>query len=283
MVKNTPMVVALATTLSASAVSAAPLVFDTPVQAATGNSVVGSVVTATQIDFLNVATDQGTTVDLRVTAAVKDQTDFGVPTSNGAGDAGFIPDYSNAGAPEDDLGFLFFGNGINTTENGIVLTFDFFNGTGALSGTFTDAFTVAELNFAIYDVDGEPSQSEYFTAFKSGGLTSYALGDTPQALVATDLGDGVRFDGPGTNFPESDSSGAAMLTFTKTASFVLDFGAVQTGGPVQNGVFTAFDGDLSLFDPSDFRPPVSTVPVPAGLPLIASALGGLALLRRRKA
>lgn len=254
--------------------------FDTYTPATSGSSVVGNVVQATQIDFTNVATDAGTTIDARVTAALKDDTQFGSGNGN-AGDAGYIPDYtSGASEPNDDLGFLFYGNGIDAIEDGIVLTFSFFDGTGGLSGTFSSPFTIAELEFAIYDVDGESIQSEFFRLAKADGLSSYRLGSGAQALTATDLGSHVLFEGPGTNFPEDDASGAAILVFEDTDGFTLDFGAVQSGGGSQNGVFTGFDGDLSLVNPNDFDPPVSVlppsaVPAPGGLALM---LGGLAAL-----
>jgi len=265
--------------------SAVPILFDTFSPGTTGISVLGGVVETGIISFTDIATDNGTTVDAKVTATtIKPQTDFGPVGSNSGsfGAPGYIPDYTAAASePNDDLGFLFYGNGINSTENGITLEFEFFDGTGALSGTFTDPLSISEIKFAIYDVDGENTQyvkqSEFFRVNKSDGLVSYQLGNTPQALTATDLGDKVLFEGPGVNFAEDDASGAAILVFENTSAFTLDFGAVQMRGPSQNGVFTGFDGDLSLFSDGDFGDPVvvGAVPLPAGFPLLA---GGLAVL-----
>lgn len=267
---------------------AVPMTFDGLVETATGyHSTYGAVVLSNIAHFTGVAVDGGTTVDVRVTATVKAETDFAM--DNGNADTGYIPDYKSGSTsgPEQDLAFRFYGNNINTTENGVKLTFDFFDGTGAKSGQFNDLINVSQIDFAIYDVDGETYQSEFFRAYKSDGLASYRLGNTPQALVATQQSwNTYRFDGPNTNFSETDAAGAAILTYLNTSSFTIDFGSVQNSGPTQNAVFTAMDGDLSMFDLLDFEEAVELppgVPLPAGLPLILSGLGGLAWIRRRKA
>ncbi|MEO1552144.1 MAG: VPLPA-CTERM sorting domain-containing protein [Pseudomonadota bacterium] len=272
--------------------SAVPLTFDNPLTAVTGSTPIGGtngVVENTVVEFANVGMDGTTTVDARVTATVKTDTTFG----NGGGsfgDSGYIVDYASSGAPDKDLAFLFYGNNLNQVENGISLKFEFFDGTGAASGTFGTALTVSELNFAVYDVDGETAglgtsstQSEFFRAFLGDGLTSYSVGSTPQALsVDTSVTGEVRFNGPGTNFSETDATGAAILTYQNTSMFTLDFGAVMTVGNDPNPVFTGFDGDLSLFNPDEFDDPIATVPLPAGLPLLLAGLGALGLARRFK-
>jgi hypothetical protein len=193
---------------------------------------------------------------------------------------------------------LFYGNGINGGENGVTFLFEFFDGTGLNSATYTSPVDVAVLEFAIYDVDGEADQSEFFRAYKADGLKSYQLGSGAQALSVTDLGDAVLFEGSGKNFDELDATGAAILVYEDTRAFTLDFGSVQTGGPSQNPVFTAFDGNMSLFKKTDFAAPVgagdaafpgggagvsaSVVPQPWGLALLPAALGTLILLRRRR-
>lgn len=278
--------------------SAVPLSFDSSTTRATGSSFLGAVTTKNEIGFTNVATDDGLTVDVRVTATSKSETIFA--SDERSNDAGYIADYnSSVNDPNSDLGFIYYGKNLNTTENGIALTFDFFDGTGDLSGTFNDILSVSELNFAIYDVDGESAsstQSEFFRAFASDGLVSYQLGNTDQALVATqEDADTYRFDGPGSNFGETDASGAAILNYENVSSLTIDFGSVMSAGSTKNPVFSAFDGDLSLIRVADFADPVSTVspvsaaaaqvapvPLPAGLPLLVAGVGSLVALRRRR-
>lgn len=278
---------ALLLAASATSAHAAPLQFVNFSPATTGNGIFGGVVENSEIRFTNVSSDAGVTVDAIVTATVKNLTDFGSGPRGGFGDSGFIPNYTaGAAEPNNDLGFLFYGNRVNSTENGISLDFRFFDGTGSKAGTFSDSISVSELNFAIYDVDGEPSQSEYFRLDKADGLTSYRLGNTPQALTATDLGSQILFEGPGVNFPEDDASGAAVLTFNNTSGFTLDFGAVQTSGPRRNGVFTGFDGDLSFVNPNDFGGSVIVAPVPEietyAMFIIGLTLLGMKVMRSRK-
>lgn len=268
---------------------AVPLTFDTMVGAPDGNSLLGPVATSDTLFFTGVATDNGATIDARVTATVTGDANFGSLSDPDArnyfGDAGYLPNFhSGSGGPENDLGFLYYGTGIDAAEDGVSLTIDFFNGTGDQSGSFTQKQTVSALELAIYDVDGEASQSEYFTAFKSDGLIGYLLGDTPQALSATDLGTSVLFEGVGTNFSETDASGAAVLLYELTETLRLDFGSVQTSGPYQNGVFSAIDGDVSLFALNDFGTPqeVNAVPLPPSLILGAAGLTSFVLLSKLK-
>ncbi len=277
----------------ASAAQSATLSFDNPVETANGRTIIGNhgVLVSTVSRFTAVAADNGRVVDAIIEARVKSGTDFGTPgASGGFGDAGFIPSYRPSSEDTDsDLGFLYYGNGVNDTENGVTFTFSFFDGTGGFAGTFENAITVSELEFAVYDVDGESiakgnyaDQSEYFNAYRGDGLVSYALGDTPQALVATEGQSSIEFRGPDMNFSEADPSGAVILTYEDTSRFVLDFGSVQRSGPNQNGVFSAFDGDLSLFSKDDFiETPVgpSQVPLPASFALMMAGLCTLTAAR----
>lgn len=262
----------------ATDVLAVPLTFDTLVGGTESQSVLGPVATRETLLFTDVATENGFTIDARVTATVIGDTHFGSISdpnaSNMFGSAGFLPDYhGSVGGPEQDLGFLYYGNGINENANGLSILFEFFDGTGAMTGSFTDARTLSEVQLAIYDVDGEGFQSEYFTAFKSDGLVSYAVGTSASSLVATQGTDEILFEGPNTNFSELDATGAALLTYEDTNALTLEFGSVQNSGPYQNGVFSAIDGDVSLFDQSDFSDPVTVnaVPVPQGALLLLSA------------
>jgi len=156
---------------------AVPLTFDQIVSPPTGSNLLGATATEQTIYFKDVATDNGTTVDAKVTTSIKGDTDFADQSNPNAqnyfGDAGYIPDYRNSlGGPQDDLGFLYYGNGVDSVEDGITMTFEFFDGTGLLSGAFLDPIVLSTLEIAVYDVDGEASQSEYFTAQKDDGLVS---------------------------------------------------------------------------------------------------------------
>lgn len=297
-----PLSITLATL--AGPALAIPLHFDNPVSSTDGTSILGGVIKSTTTDFLSVGTEDGVTVDMRVSAELKTQTTFGAdaPRRATAGDAGYIPNYNAADAePNNDLGFLFYGHRVNDIENGIVLTFEFFDGTGDLSGTFANPFTVSELDFAIYDVDGETSgqgtgstQSEFFTATIADGLVGYSIGVSAHSLtpVLSEAEDTILFDGKDLNVDESNAEGAVRLLYKQTDSFTLDFGSVMSSGSGVNPVFAAFDGDLSLFDITDFGPMVSlveaqtaaapAVPLPGSIGLTLTGLAGLALIRRRK-
>ena len=266
----------------------ATLTFDQMIGQTSGDSLLGPTAGGSTILFRDVATENGQTVDARITSTLIGDTHFAEQNDQTAenyfGDSGFIPDYNNSfGGPEDDLGFLYYGNGVNGEENGLSMTMEFFDGTGELAGSFLHSLTLETLEFAIYDVDGEASQSEYFTVHREDGLVSYATGTSPQALVATDFGDTIRFDGPGTNFSESDPTGAAILYYEVTDMVEITFGSVQSGGPYQNAVFSAIDGDLSLFRDGGFSTPtaVTSVPLPAGgMLLLLSIAGGFLTLRK---
>lgn len=272
---------------------AVPLVFDTTVEVANGSNIIGGnptspVYTGPTLHFLNVATDDGQTVDARVSVlSLKDETNFGNGTANRwFGDTGFMPNYSQVeNGPSGDLGVLFDGLGLNLTENGLKLRIDFFDGSEGLSGTFTTAVVVQTLNLAIYDVDGETgppgsTQSEFFRVNPEDGFVGYALGDTPQALTASNEDDWVRFDGPGQNFAETDASGAVRLDYENTTGLTVDFGSVMTSGSSPNPVFFAIDGDLGLFSDDDFMTP-SPVPLGDSLPLFATGIIALGFARRR--
>jgi hypothetical protein len=221
--------------------------------------------TGNTMTFLNVASYEGTTVDARVTA-----TAFGVYEF-----AHHLPNYNQttAAEPNGDIGFI-----LNATEygtGGLTYIFELFDGTGSDSGSFNIPFIAEQLAIMVYDVDGEASQSETFRAFLTDGLLSYQTGTNAASLVAsTDVYGNVLFVGPGQNFSEQDTTGAAILRYTNTSQFTLNFESETFYGSLPNGVFSAMDGDLSMgsdgFSPPVyvFEPPTILLFLLASLPII---------------
>ncbi|MBN2131822.1 MAG: DUF11 domain-containing protein [Sedimentisphaerales bacterium] len=211
------------------------------------------------MEFLAVATSGGTTIDARVTAVVQPDTEFAAGGTNRTA-RGYIPNYkaTTRGQPNGDLGILYaaaYGN-----APGITLTISFFDGTASHSGTFRDPYVLPDLRLLIYDVDGEPVQTEWFDAFDQDGLYSYATGTASTRVTATPTATGVHFVGPGRDFKETDTSGAVVLRYRDTSRITLTFGADQSeSGP--NPVFFAIDGDLSLPVTGDFQAP-TVAPAP---------------------
>lgn len=283
------MIAAIAT-LTPNMSHAVPLSFDQMIGSPEGSNLLGDTATSQTIYFKDVATENGQSVDAKITTVIKGDTNFADQTDPNAqnyfGDAGYIPDYRNSvDGPQDDLGFLYYGNGVDDVADGLTMTFEFFDGTGLLSGTFMTPILLSALEIAVYDVDGEATQSEYFSAMKSDGLVSYATGTSLQALVATDQGDSILFEGPGQNFSEADATGAAILYYELTSTLSLDFGSVQTGGADQNAVFSAIDGDLSMFTNGGFGEAVSVTPVPSpasGTLLLSGLVFCFAFAKRRR-
>ncbi len=204
------------------------------------------------MNFLGVATYQGTKIDARVTAVVKPDTEFATGTTNRTG-RGFLPNYkATVSQPHGDLGFLYAA--VNENPAGITLTISFFDGTGSRSGTFREAFVIPDLRLLVYDVDGEPAQEEWFDASYADGLYSYSTGTATARVTATPSGKGVHFVGPGKDVPETDTSGAVLLRYHNTSRITLAFGA-QQHQQARNPVFAAIDGDLTLPMTGEFQPP----------------------------
>ncbi len=236
------------------------------------------------MDFLAVATHQGTTVDARVTAVVPADTEFATGTTNRAA-RGYIPNYraSAAGQPNGDLGLLYAAVDGNTP--GIVLTISFFDGTGDRSGKFSETCSIPDLQLLVYDVDGEPTQAEWFDAYYADGLYSYATGSAATRVTATSTTTGVHFLGPGNDCKETDTSAAVMLRYHDTSRITLVFGAEQYKAGT-NPVFAAIDGDLGLSLTDGFQtPPVASASraVPSPAPRVYSVDNAIRLDRRTPA
>lgn len=294
-VKTTCLVcTAAAMTLAAGAQAApVPLLFNNP---STPTNVTelfngsgAAISNALSVDFTNVATDGGTTVDARVTATVRGGTAFGPTNAAGNPVSGFLPDYNSSPGtqPQSDLGFLFYGSGVGVPQ-GIALEISFFDGTAGLAGSFSNPFTLSAVDLLVYDVDGEAFQTEGLMAFTADGLVSYSVGNTPQRLTPTPVAGGVEFAGPGRNFSETDASGAVLLNYENTNSITLDFVASIIFGPQPNAMFAGIDGQADLIDVANFASPVSAtdapspVPLPSALPLFVASLAGLGVILRRR-
>jgi hypothetical protein len=201
----------------------------------------------TVIHFLNVGTHNGKTIDAKVSSEV-------------FGDATFLfhtPDYKEGpDQPDGDIGFLYQTNSAGAA--GLIYTFEFYDGTDGLSGTFSEPYTVPEFDMIGYDIDGEPVQSEQVRVFKSEGFYSYQTGSAGASLTAEESedGDSVLFSGPGTNYSETDTSGAVKFTFKNTSIVTLQFETVTTSGSsFPNPIFSAFDGNWDL---SGFTTPIES-------------------------
>jgi len=212
---------------------------------ATNSSVswAGPVFTGPDMHFIGVGTHNGKTIDAKVTSSV-------------FGDATFLwhaPNYNqlSGSQPLGDIGFLYQTNSPGSA--GLTYVFEFFDGTDGLSGTFSIPYIIPEFEFIGYDIDGEPVQSEQVRVFKSEGFYSYQLGSGAASLTAQESPDGqsVLFTGPGTNFSETDTSGAVKFTYKNTSTVTLQFETVTTSASgFPNPIFSAFDGnwDLAGFD-----------------------------------
>ena len=233
------------------------------------------------VHYTNVGMSGGNTIDARVTATV-----FGDYVSDWQ-----APNYSNTSAsePNGDHGFLYRRDsslpGNQEANGGLIFLFELFDGTGALSNTFTNSITADKLSIIAYDVDGEldnigNQQSEDLRVFKSDGLMSYITGTSAASLTATDMGTSILFNGPGTNFSETDTSGAVLLNYANTDSFTLQFESTTYANisSLDNPIFSAIDGDLFI----QFTGPPVTVPAPISVTLLGLGLVGLGLSRKRK-
>ena len=207
----------------------------------------GPAFTGNTMHFLDVANNGATTIDARVTA-----TPFGIYSFDY-----HIPDYNQTttAEPNGDIGFLMTSNQIGS--GGLTYLFELFDGTAGSSNTFLTPYVADLLSIMIYDVDGESSQSETFRAYFADGLFSYQTGSHPSSLVPSIIGSGeILFTGPGTNFSEQSTIGAAVLNYKDTSSFTLNFESETFVSNGPNPVFSAIDGDLSM-GLDGFNPPVS--------------------------
>ena len=223
-------------------------------------------------DFVNVTTSNGQAVDARVTI---------LSTSGDYNFVGWIPDYNSAsGQPEGDLGVYYRHDGnFAFPTGGITFSMSFYEG----GGTFTNAAVLSDFRFLIYDHDGEPGQHESIRTYEDDGFTGYQLRDG-SGIHTHDEGDSWRFDAGGTNLSETGPEGGFIAYYQNTSSIRFDMFATTypTNPSGNNGVFAAFDGDLSVTNGGTggfgaFVP----VPEPGAAALACSTLA-LMLLRRHR-
>ena len=186
-------------------------------------------------DFINVAFVNGLAVDARVSL---------VSSTPGYDFVGYLPNYNTAPeGPEGDLGVYYRYNGdLNNPTGGIGYTISFYES----GSNFTTSKTLSNLRFLIYDHDGEPTQSETIRTYNSDGYTGYQS-NNGSGIQGFNEGSSWRFNSRGQNFAEDTADGGFIAYYENTSSVRFDIYSTTTGGPVANyGVFTAFDGDLSL-------------------------------------
>jgi hypothetical protein len=205
-------------------------------------------------------------------------------------------------AAYQDAAFLYQIAGTNTAgetglgKGGMNYDIQLFEG-----GTNT-AYTAADLRFLVYDVDGEGiggaatalKQKEAVRIAKGAGLVGYQVGNTAQSLIPTSDATSYLFSGRGVNVAETDKSGAAIFYFqgVNSVNFQFEAETLAPANTTPNPIFSAIDGDLSLYgtsaltgfatrvDTSATALPAEAVPEP--FTIIGTLVGGTAALRMRK-
>lgn len=227
--------------------------------------------TGLQLDFANVAAG----VDARISL------NFPPGVSPGYEYIGYIPNYNDTPTGGGDLGVYYrsiLGNQTAVT-GGISYTISFYE-SGSNFGT---SKVLSDLRFLVYDHDGEPGQSESIRTYFSDGLVGYQLHQN-SGIIALNEGDSYRFNARGENQPETTADGGFIAYYQNTSSIRFDmFATTQPWLPAaNNGIFAAFDGDLSVNGgtTSGFRPYVA-VPEPSAA-VLTSGAAILALFRRKR-
>ena len=263
--------------LAAAAQNYLPLDFSQNVQATNAiypnNSTLGpEYYSGFTFDFRNVTTSNGQSVDARVTV---------LGTAGNYNFVGWIPDYNSAGGqPEGDLGVYYRHDGsFAHPTGGMAYVLTFYEG----GGVFENETVLTDFRILIYDHDGEPGQSESIRTYVNDGFTGYQIHDG-SGIHTHNEGATYRFDAGGANQPETGPEGGFIAYYHNTSSIRFDmFATTHPSNPAaNNGVFAAFDGDLSLTNggTGNFGTFVP-IPEPSTLFLAATALS-LAVLRRTR-
>lgn len=233
--------------------------------------------------FLNVATQNGKSVDARLTVtATQGNYEF----------VGWLPNYStDTPQPNGDLGVYYRHNGFfpnidplnpmaeRFSSGGISFRIEFYEG----GGSFVNNKTLSKVAFLIYDFDGEPFQSESIRTYETDGFSGYKIYDN-SGIVANGSNGEWTFNSAGINMSETGPEGSFIAYYRNTSSIRFDmFSTTSTNNPMgNNGIFAAWDGDLSLVGPNTpGYSPLTVVPEPSSL-LMVTAAASLALVRRRR-
>ncbi len=189
-------------------------------------------------DFKDVAFVNGAAVDARVSLTSQ---------TPGYEFVGYIPDYNQApSGPEGDLGVYYRFNGdFSNSTGGVSYQISFFE-----SGTnYTNPQTLSDIRLLIYDHDGELGQSESIKTYLADGFTGYQANNF-SGISIYDQGDTWLFEGRGAGHPEDSADGGFIAYYHDTSSIRFDsFSSALSILPTADyGIFTAYDGDLSLIN-----------------------------------
>ena len=246
----------------------------------------GSVVTNGTVYYKDVVTG----VDARITATVSGTnylfTDHEV-------------NYTAAGNSNGDTAFDYQIAANKTGAGTMTYKIDLFSTTGGVHN-YSTAYTASELRFLVYDVDGEPKQSEDLRIAAGGGFVGYQKGLGTNALTPSVAVDGsYLFSGHNVNISETDPSSSVILYYQNTNSVTFKFEAnTTTAQNTINYVFSAIDADLSIIgqqntafsdtatiETKNYGAFVSTsnsTAVPEPFTIVGTIMGGTAAMRMRK-
>ncbi|MFW2542146.1 choice-of-anchor E domain-containing protein [Primorskyibacter sp. 2E107] len=134
--------------------------------------------------------------------------------------------------------------------------------------------TASVAGFPGLSVDVNPLSSSIFNATSFDGTIDF--GGTS----------GVSYSGLTASDSDTSVFTSGLSPFIGNGTFSLDLSAVgASSGSGAGNLITQFftDAGATASVTYNYTPPISEVPLPAGAPLLIGALGGLALVRRRKA
>lgn len=237
--------------------------------------------------FTNVTSQNGVSVDAVVTVSAKE----------GSYDLiGWIPHYNHQWTNRrGDLGAYaaFTGTYPDATSpalGGLTYQISFYVGGESLlpSDRFQTEIALSAFRFLVYDHDGEPSQAESIRTFYEDGFVGYQIRDGSGITTEADASS-VIFHSQGSNLSETTDAGSFIAYYENTSSIQFQLLASTThdavgplGGYLNTyGIFTAFDGSLSLIngDTANFG---ATVPVPEPSAILLLGITATAAFLRRK-